>query len=205
MKKVYLHGFATNPLVWRSFSPELAPQLDFSNLEAAAEQIAVPDSILIGWSMGGMAALLAAARFPKNVKKLVLISTTPKFVGEPCGSSLALLHNLKKQIAKAGVRAFHELLTADLSQPGLAQIPVEQAAKELLTLSQVDLIKYLPLIASETLIIHGEQDQICLPRAGDLLQATIRQSRLGKLAGVGHDLPISCPAKLKGLIDEFCQ
>lgn len=185
---MFLHGFGTNPRIWKEFSEGEKPQLEFSDLLQKAEEIGQGQGkdIVIGWSMGGMLALLLAAKFPEKVKELVLISTTPKFVGEPCGISAAILHKIRKQIRREGISAFHKLITGDLSHPGLENISIERAEKELDELERVDLCGILPRIEAPTLIIHGDKDEICLPAAAEYLHSKIKNSKLVILPGIGH-------------------
>jgi len=55
------------------------------NLQALTENMATQlpqNTILIGWSFGGLVALQLAALFPEKIKHLVLVCSTPRFV---CG------------------------------------------------------------------------------------------------------------------------
>src|SRR5258708_6673477 len=67
---------------------------------------------LLGWSLGGQFALDLAAALPAGIERLVLISTTPKFVAEPgwrCGAPPGMLWRLLPQLQSAGqhtLRAF---------------------------------------------------------------------------------------------------
>lgn len=198
---MFLHGFGTNPRIWKEFSEGEKPQLEFSGLFQKAEEIGQGQGkgIVIGWSMGGMLALLLAAKFPDKVKELVLISTTPRFLGAPCGISPAVLHKLRKQIRKEGISAFHKLITEDLSHPGLENISIERAERELDELAGMDLCDLLPLIEAPTLIIHGDKDAICLPAAAEYLHSKIKNSKLVILPGTGHAPMLEAPELLKGL------
>jgi len=130
-----------------------------------------------------------AAKFPEKVNALVLVSTTPKFIAAadfPCGLPLALLRRLEKRIKAEGIKAFHSLVFPAGHQAGLADLPVEQALHELSALEKVDLRWILSSIKVPTLIIHGDQDEICPPGAAAYLQANIAGSELVMLPGVKH-------------------
>jgi len=192
MKTVYLHGFAAGPGIWDGQKPGFTPQIDFSDLEAESHRLSSaigPETILIGWSMGGMVALKTALLSPGKVKALVLVSTTPKFVSSPdypYGLPLALLRNLKKKIKLNGVKAFHSLAFKDLPVPGLIDTPIEQAEKELAELEKVDLRELLAKIEAPTLIIHGNKDQIVPVKSAEYLAKNISGSELHIYDKVGH-------------------
>ena len=70
------------------------PNIEELTLERVACNLSylIPDdTIVIGWSFGGLVGILLAAKFPKKVKKLVLLSSSPRFIqrGEWSGISLA--------------------------------------------------------------------------------------------------------------------
>lgn len=202
MERVYLHGFATGPAIWQWQPAGYAPELDFSDLQAESAWLAgaiQPGTVLIGWSMGGMVALQTAGLSLENVKALVLVSTSPKFISSPdfpYGLPLALLKKIEKKIKQVGVSAFHELVFGNKTVTGLAETSIEQAEKELAELARVDLRELLPEIEVPTLIIHGDRDEICLPEAARYMADNIPGSKLVMLEGVGHAPMVEAPEKL---------
>ena len=210
METVYLHGFATSPSIWHAVLRKPAPigsgrfpELSFGNIKEEAKRIGreLGEGIaLIGWSMGGMIAIKIAADFPKKIKSLVLVSTTPKFIGAPCGAPLALLRRLEKRIKAEGAKAFH-LLAFSREIEGLAHPSTEQALQELKELEKIDLRKELLKIKAATLIIHGNKDEICLPAAAEYMRAKIRNSRLEILSGVKHAPMFEAPEVFSALIN----
>jgi pimeloyl-[acyl-carrier protein] methyl ester esterase len=196
---VFLHGFGTTPEIW----PEGGPQLHFDDLEREADRIGqgmARDTRLIGWSMGGMIAQLIATKYPEKVERLVLISTTPKFLASddfPSGLPLALLRRLEKRIRREGIKAFHSLVFPVGHSFGLADLSVDQAERELAALGKVDLRGILGSIKAPTLIIHGDRDEICLPGAAIYMYEAIAGSELVMLKGVGHAPMVEAPDKLK--------
>jgi len=175
------------------------PNLNFGNMDAEGQKLAEnlgPDVILVGWSMGGMLALQVAAWAPGKVLGLVLVSTTPKFIRSedfPYGLPPALLKRLRKRIKSEGISAFHSLIFKKEKISGLAQISMEQAEKELSELAKADLREILPEIKAPTLIIHGNQDKICLPAAAKYMEDKILNSKLVMMDGVGHAPMIEVP------------
>jgi pimeloyl-[acyl-carrier protein] methyl ester esterase len=101
---VLLHGWGVNSGVWAQVLPELERNFDvhcidlpgfgFNNevkladysLSALADSIAElcpQDSIVAGWSLGGLVASTIALKFPEKVTSLCLIASSPCFVTQP--------------------------------------------------------------------------------------------------------------------------
>jgi pimeloyl-[acyl-carrier protein] methyl ester esterase len=96
---VMIHGWAMHSGIFAGFARALAPHFrlhlvdlpghgfsrdDTGSLDPAecARRIAaeVPRAIWLGWSLGGLVALRAALDQPANVRGLVLVSSSPRFV-----------------------------------------------------------------------------------------------------------------------------
>jgi pimeloyl-[acyl-carrier protein] methyl ester esterase len=93
-----IHGWGMNAAIFEPILPLLArhfevirvdlpghgrsdsaKQLDFDQqVEWLADL--VPDSTLLGWSMGGLFAIRLASKYPQKFKNLVLVSSNPCFV-----------------------------------------------------------------------------------------------------------------------------
>lgn len=205
MGTVYLHGFATTPDIWRNQTEGEKPQLTFENIKETAERLLKGVGVgkrirVVGWSMGGMVAMRMAAMAPEKIIELVLVSTTPKFIKTedfPHAIPLALLRKLEKRIKVEGIKAFHDLIFKSEERKGIADISVDQAEKELAELARIDLRDLLPQIRVPTLIIHGDQDEICLPGAAEYMNKEIKNSKLVILKGVGHVLMLEAPEEFK--------
>ncbi|NNG44860.1 pimeloyl-ACP methyl ester esterase BioH [Pseudoalteromonas sp. NEC-BIFX-2020_002] len=98
---VLLHGWGMNQGVWKIIFPELEflhagvvrcmnlPGYGDSqvwptpyNLHDAAKQLSEqlqPNSILVGWSLGGLFALYIAKHWPEKVAKVLLVASSPFF------------------------------------------------------------------------------------------------------------------------------
>lgn len=211
MLTFFLHGFATTPEIWRSSLIDKAPELAFNDINLKAKEIGEgigKGAILIGWSMGGMMAISLAAQFPEKIKGLVLVSTTPKFLASADwehGLPPALLKKLTKRIKVEGLNAFHQLAFKTLPVSGLVELPYEQVDKELNELARIDLRGELAKIKAPTLIIHGDQDEICLPTAAKFLQLEIGNCLLELMKGVGHAPFLEQPEEFERLIKEYVE
>ncbi|MFA6169738.1 MAG: alpha/beta fold hydrolase [Candidatus Margulisiibacteriota bacterium] len=209
MEIVYLHGFAVGPGIWQELPAGSAPELCFEDLAVEARRVAEmlpPQSCLVGWSMGGMLAVKAALLAPDKVARLVLISTTPKFLAAadyPAGLSPALLARLTKKIKREGLGAFYELVFKEKKPVAPLDLPPDSAAHELAALAAVDLREEISELRLPTLVVHGDQDEICLPAAAEFTAKNIPESRLAWLKGVGHVPQLEAKTELAGLIADF--
>jgi pimeloyl-ACP methyl ester esterase len=159
----------------------------------------------VGWSMGASILLKARALAPELFSRLVLISGNPSLVARadyPCGIPEITVRRLYKQVERAypeGLRNFHDLLLTKnelgiiSSDPGYlamtdpAGAPEKDAALATLAcLMQEDLRGALPAITAPTLILHGDEDAICNPRAAAFMNDTIPGARLVMLGQTGH-------------------
>jgi len=87
---VFLPGWGFKCSVWQSIASEFNQSLllDFpvennitlNHIGNFFSQKIPDNSIIIGWSLGGMVALNIAKLFPQKCKKLILVASTPKFV-----------------------------------------------------------------------------------------------------------------------------
>ncbi|MBV8956050.1 MAG: alpha/beta fold hydrolase, partial [Solirubrobacterales bacterium] len=51
-----------------------------------------------------------------------------------------------------------------------------------------------------TIVVAGENDQHCPPKAGEIIAAGISGSRLEVIADTGHPIPVERPAEVASLI-----
>ncbi len=99
---VLLHGWAMNAAVWTPVLQQLEAEWqlysinlpghggcdylniggDFSDWLDHLLALVPQKATWLGWSLGGLFAIAAAARYPERVRQLVLVATTPKFVAD---------------------------------------------------------------------------------------------------------------------------
>lgn len=118
---VFLHGWGANRFVWADLTDDLTDKYcchlvdlpgfgnartdkmpDFDELvEELAERL--PEhAVFCGWSLGGLIAMAIAIKYPKKVKKLITISSSPCFVEKKNWPGIApdLLRVFRKGIDK---------------------------------------------------------------------------------------------------------
>jgi len=238
---VLLHGWGTHAGVWAEVIARLdlglsviapdypgggvAASAAACTIEAAVDELAAiaPERCVVaGWSLGGQLALLWARRHPKQVARVVLIASTPRFVSAPDwahGMDTAALAGFAAELAAdpaatlrrfllletrgdAQARAVARRLDAALSARSPADRDV--LARTLDWLRDIDLRAVLPDIRQTVLVLHGDRDRITPPAAGEYLAAHLPQARLVTLSGAAHAPFISDPDAVCKLMTDFC-
>ncbi len=234
---VLLHGWGAHKRVWDELAARLGKDLNVMasdlpgcdtapcTIERTVDQLAAAapaQCVVTGWSLGGQLALAWARRYPQQVKRLILISATPRFVSAPdwphgmapevfAEFSASLTHD-----AVTTLRRFLLLQTqGDVQARNVARqleaalalqaLPGSSALIETLRwLQTTDLRATLPEIAQPTLVMHGDRDRIAAPAAGEYLSAHLPQACLALLAGAAHVPFISEPDVMCKLMIDFC-
>jgi pimeloyl-[acyl-carrier protein] methyl ester esterase len=240
---LFLHGWGMSSRVWRyqveGFSNRFkivnldfrghggsSPSDDYS-FETLAEDVkefiaglSLGSVSLVGWSMGGSVALIAASRYPETVKTLTLVSTTPKFVASedfPHGQPEAMLRRLSRQIDRDLNKAMVEFCSLMFEEEGITEEVWETVATKgwpskdtlrgyLKTLADTDLRTELAKIGQPTMIIHGMLDQIAFHQAAVFMADKIKRVRLETHHDEGHAPFLTRPDwfndELEGFLNE---
>lgn len=231
---VLLHGWGLNSRVWKPVLPALNAHFTtvcidlpghgesswppaFGDIDSLAECIeqsiaevlgqdehSDPNVFLLGWSLGSMAAIALAARRPELVKRLVLVTPTPKFVR---GEDWA--HGVEEQVldgfaermrsdVRATIREFMALQVQGDEQAHSALrvlrnevLAVKEPHAEALgagldVLRSTDLRPRLSQVIARTLVISGERDRLTLPAAGAALAERLPDARFHLVKRAAH-------------------
>jgi pimeloyl-[acyl-carrier protein] methyl ester esterase len=219
---VLIHGWALHGGVFGPLAQRLAPRFrlhlvdlpghGFSrdpeqalDLAAVASEIAsrTPPAIWLGWSLGGLFALRAAATLP-TVRGLVMVAATPRFVRAPdwphavepevfarFGEDLArdyagtldrfiALDTLGSEHGRAELKALRALLH-ERGEPDPAALRAGLALLE-----SSDLRRSLPGLRVPSLWLGGRRDRLVDPRGMAAAAARTPQSRFVEVAGAAH-------------------
>jgi pimeloyl-[acyl-carrier protein] methyl ester esterase len=238
---VLLHGWGLNSLVWDSILPRLMSDFtviridlpghgasswppEFHDAESLAAALAPhrpARCTLLGWSLGGVAAIELALSERARIEQLILVSTTPKFMagddwehGLPA-PAVERFASLLETDYEATVREFfglqakgdeHARVTLrELRQKLLAggQPRIEALRAGLGILRTADQRGRLERIAVPTVVIAGEYDRMTSPQAARAIAAAIPGARLELIARAGHAPFLSHPAEFCGLVLTF--
>ncbi|MDD2738459.1 MAG: alpha/beta hydrolase [Methylomonas lenta] len=149
---------------------------------------------IIGWSDGGIIALILGLEAPHRVHKIVAISAnfhpsgliTAGDAEQHPNAKLKLLAWLRAWWSGAGDR--HESLEAQIKHLWRVAPQLDHAD--------------LQAIAAPTLVIAGENDIIDLPHSGELAQS-LKQGQLEIVLGAGHASPVTHAEQINRLIASF--
>ena len=192
--------------------PTIAALADW--LAALLASARLESATFIGHSMGSLAVLECAARYPDQVESIALLgSAVPMPVGKPLlDAAQANDHAAIDMIVQWGhsPRAhFGGNRAPGLWLTGGAQRLLEQAGQGVLFNDLNACNEYQEGLQSAAqilcpaLLVLGAQDLMTPPKAAQALIATLRQSQIVKLPGCGHMMMIEKPDETLSVLIDF--
>lgn len=221
-EKVYLiHGWAANrhvfddwrgrlPAEWHIEAVDLpghggAPFDAPFDLSRAANALAAKISTpahLFGWSLGGLLALITAARHPEKVRSLCLTASFAKFLAAPdypeglAQPALAKMVGLFQADYAKYMKQFLQLQLLNAPDaaeivarvlPDVAKLGAPAALQSALEAAEAaDARPLLAQIHCPVLLVYGGKDAITPPRMGEYLHRYLPHSRLLILDKAAH-------------------
>ncbi|MEX1035548.1 MAG: alpha/beta hydrolase [Sneathiella sp.] len=183
------------------------------------DALSIPDAHIVGMSMGGMIAQLMAIFYPEKVRSLtsIMSSSGSRYLPPPTPAATTVLMSAPASQNMEDVVAFGLQVNDIIGSPGfrwdraaltahiracvdrcycpagyLRQYAAVQASN--LRISE------LPSVTAPTLIIHGKDDLLVPPEAGEETAGLIPGARLELVDGMGHDLSPSLCEHLAELL-----
>jgi pimeloyl-ACP methyl ester carboxylesterase len=154
---------------------------------------------LVGWSDGGIVALLVALARPDLVRKVVAMGANFRPAPE-CSADPAMLADLQPD--GPGLAPFREMYAA-VSPDGADHWPVVVAKASDMFATEPDLTPQdLARITAPTLVLVGDDDMMTLEHTIALYRA-IPRSELAVVPGASHALPLEKPAYVNRVILDF--
>lgn len=208
---VDLPGYGRN----RALLPMTLPEL------AAAIGEALPvGTTLCGWSLGGQVALSALAKSARQFPRLVMVSSTPRFVagdGWPHGVAPVLLAGFARALkadpaalmarfgalvnqGDASARELTRLLAANQST---ALATPAALAQGLDWLAELDLRLLLPKVTKPVLLLHGALDPLIPLGAAEAARDGFANASLQVFPKAAHVPFLSDPQRFVALIGDF--
>ncbi len=167
-------------------------------------EVIPPGADWLGWSFGGLPALLAAGRSRAKVRRLVLVACNPCYVARPDwpgGMDPAVFNAFARELTAEPVAALARFLALEvqggaearatlrrLRESALRYGPPAKAAlaRALAILGDGDFRPQLATVAVPTLVIGGSRDRLTAPRALADTAKRIPDARLTLIDGAAH-------------------
>ena len=236
---VLLHGWGLHAGIWAGIEMQLAARFRLHLIDLPGHGLSAPpeaftlDSVCdllvqhvparahwLGWSLGGMLALEFAARQPRRVDRLILLSSNPRFVATadwPQAMAAEVLEGFARGLEMdyaATLTRFLSLVARGSPDTGLlrqlrravaqAPAPAPGALRGgLRILREADLRPRLTELAPPALWIGGGRDTLVPIAALRRVQRENPQMQLKELPRAGHAPFISHPQEFVTAVLEF--
>jgi pimeloyl-[acyl-carrier protein] methyl ester esterase len=224
----FFHGWGASGSIWRRQAAALGPRRRVLTPDIGAwepdwfqqylEGLPLSQSVLVGWSLGGMLLAEALARHPgPGPGGLILVGVPPVFCRRPdypFGQPAAAVRAMRRDLGDDPQKVLADFAAACLA-PGEASYRTEvepffrspahpeNLAAGLDRLLAQDLRPSLGRIPAKPLIVQGTEDRIVAAAQAKFLQENLPGSRLHLLPGAGH-LPFwTAAAAFNGMLEEI--
>jgi len=175
------------------------------------QRLEMPRVDVVGLSWGGMAAQQLAHDHPAQVRRMVLVSTSPGFMGVPARPSSVKTIMSTRRSADRLPELIRKLYSGDfVDNPALAHElglirNIDEVAyrRQLRALLGWTSVPWLPLLQTKTLILHAENDPVIPYPNAALMRLLIRGSSLRKVPGGGHLFVLTRPESCAHSINKF--
>ena len=211
----------------RSKRKDYTMENNIEDIEALRQHLGLEQICLLGTSYGGMVAQGYAIRYPKRVKKLILVVTSPSYRFLEEAKEYLLKHGTPKQIAMGEhlwngtfknhlhvMEFFKHTDTLYSIKARKNQKKSYRATKSVFShdalnegfsgfLRQFDFIPKLKKITCPTLVLAGQDDWICRPNQAKTLASHIPHAQLKIFRHCGHALAVDAHDKYIKTVQKF--
>jgi len=238
---VLLHGWGLNQAIWQGVAEQLASRytlhlvdlpgygtnngwegrLDLNTTTQAVINSVPENAIWLGWSLGGMVALNAAAE-GAAISKLIVTATTPKFCQSadwPAGIEPNVLEQFANELQQNHKLTLLRFLALQARGSDKARDEIrilresvfvhgEPSARTLA--AGLDILQYddmratAPHISQPTLIIYGLRDTLIPVEAVDWFEQNLSHCTIREIIGAGHAPFLSHPDQFIAAVEGFC-
>jgi pimeloyl-[acyl-carrier protein] methyl ester esterase len=208
---VFFHGWGATGNIWRRQAeafPGLGvtvltptfPAWEVSWLAGYLRELPLAETVLVGWSLGGMLLLEALSQESFIPGGLVMVATPVSFCqrpDHPHGQPRVVVRALRRAVREDRGRGLADFAGRCLA-PGEAHFQEEilqnfqpqdngaDLAAGLDYLLDTDLRPQLSGVPAGALIIQGDQDNIVSPAQTEILRQCLKDPRVVTLPGAGH-------------------
>lgn len=228
MQKIYfIPGTMCTAALWSSmhavahnYTPiyiDTTAATSFDEINAIIDSTLTEPSIIVGFSMGGFAAMYFALKHPEKVRKLIVVSATPFGLSE---RELSLRKSTLEFLEKHPYKGISQQRIAQFIHPSqIGNTPLialikkmdKDLGKEILirqlkaTSSRTDISEALKKSTVPILFVLAAQDSLVNPAPVKELYPTIPKARYMLLKGSGHMIPLEKPEVLTTIIERFSE
>jgi pimeloyl-[acyl-carrier protein] methyl ester esterase len=204
---INLPGYVDQPLV---------SDYSLRNLASIVGDRVENDSIVLGWSMGGLVALELAKHYPSKIQSLVLLASTPCFEEKSdwtnalsakvlnnfiCGYNSQPLKTLEKFTFLAAEDSHQPRnWIRDLKMLSSGQLDPEALKAGLTILKEADLRLELSQLKISTTMVFGQEDTLVPAAVADEIQKLNREINISILPDCGHSLFLSHTQQVANII-----
>ena len=222
---VMLHGWGLHGGVFTTLAKQLASRFRISLIDMPGHGRSPPPQQLfelagltemvasaapsratwLGWSLGGMVAAQLALTAPARVEKLILVTSSPRFVTAddwPCAMDPAVLNGFALALREDYHSTLERFLSLQIA-PGTAEgrhnlrqlremmlqfpTPAAQALRDCLAiLRSADLRTQFPALHCPTLLLLGERDRLVPAAVGPAIHDLLATARIEVIKRAGH-------------------
>jgi pimeloyl-[acyl-carrier protein] methyl ester esterase len=237
---VLIHGWGLHSGIWDGLMPLLEPHVRVTRIDLPghgrsawqgetrlddmvdAVTAVVPDNAAwLGWSLGGLVAMRAAARPATQIEALLAVASSPCFVRKHDWHSAMLpqlLDTFASDLAEDYLRTLDRFLALQVrgSEQARSVLKTLQAAMQrfeaprpealqagLQILAGTDLRDSLADIHCPALLVAGERDTLVPLAAMTALQTSLPGAQLEIMTGAGHAPFIADPVRFAKTVTAF--
>jgi pimeloyl-[acyl-carrier protein] methyl ester esterase len=220
---VMIHGWAMSSEIWIDLANKIAKNhqvflidlpgmgsnkntqfIDMDKINVEINALNLPHFSIMGWSFGGQIALHYCYKFPKKIKKLFLVSTTPCFVNQAEEWMDGVEEEIFNKFANDLITDWHitmerflnlQLLGSECRKIILKKLKplflkispdIDSLKKSLNLLLQNDLRYMLPHIDTPTMIMTGNLDKLVPIKASEYMNKNLKFSKIKVFKGAAH-------------------
>jgi len=178
--------------------------IDMDQINVEINALNLSHFSIMGWSFGGQIALHYSYKFPKKIKKLFLVSTTPCFVNQAEEWMDGVEEEIFNKFANDLIADWHttmerflnlQLLGSEYRKTTLKKLKplflktvpdIDSLKKSLNLLLQNDLRYMLPHIDIPTMIMTGNLDKLVPIEASEYMNKYLKFSKIKVFKGAAH-------------------
>lgn len=229
-KIYFISGWGTSYDYWKkivsllnlsSYEYEIIMWSDILDNESIDSIVLEQNSIIIGWSIGGLQALRIAYNNLNNILSIILISSTSNMCESKLyrGAELKSIEKIKEGII-SNRESMLDYFTKICFMPNRNKDSIKEFLTAIKTISSEKLVegldylinsnyhRYLDNINFPVLLLHGSSDNIIPISSSKFIENELQNSKLEIIDGYGHSLISLCPDvvrdKIERFINEYC-